>query len=113
MNNRVLFIAALSFALLFTGCSRKSYSTVIVEFLAPPGVSAVDAIRAQLPKNDPSVVVTAIRNTNLIQIGVYDRDAQNAASRANAFAVAAQNALIGDSSEKRFKIWERAEPFPN
>jgi len=68
-------------------------------------------MRTLLPKDDPSVTLRRVRNTDLYEVGVYDADPQNAARRANELVAAMQSKLNEESGGKRtFRIWERAQP---
>lgn len=92
------------------GCSRRHYAKATVEFGRPNDANAQNAIRALLPKDDPSVTLRTVRNTGLYEIGVYDLDPHNAAKRANELVATIHTSLNDESAGKRFKIWERAEP---
>ena len=67
-------------------------------------------LRAQLPKNDPSISLSNLQKLNLFDICVTSSDPQTAANRANDIAVAIQKALGSDGDIQRLKIWEKAAP---
>ena len=82
-----------------------------LEFNGAAGVDAEQTIRAYLPKDDTSVTVSAVQNTNLFEIIVSSTDPQLAATRANNLVLLVQDALIKD--KKAFvKLREKAEPPP-
>lgn len=70
-------------------------------------VVAVEAIRSHLPKNDPSVKLKAVQDTDLFQIVVSSSDRDQAITRANDLTFALQDAL-NKEGKGHFKIWERA-----
>ena len=113
MNKQRVFAFLLGFiiSLCCGSCSRQSYAQATIQFGPPNDANAESAIRTLLPKDDPSVTLRRVRNTDLYEVGVYDADPQNAARRANELVAAMQTKLNDDSAGKRtFKIWERAEP---
>ena len=85
------------------------FAKVTVE-VTPSDSSAEQRLRAHLPKNDSSVTLEAIPNTNLFSIGIIAADPQSAAKRANEIAVTIQGALGSEAKPKLLKIWEKAEP---
>ncbi len=97
-------------AIFFGGCSKALDAKATFEFGAANNAADEEAIRALLPKNDPSVTLLPVRNTGLYEIGVHDSDPQLAAQRANNFALMLQAKLATTNPDKRFKLWERAEP---
>ncbi len=83
---------------------------VSVQVVPPAGQKAEAFLRAQLPKNDPSVTLKPVPDTDLFYICVTAPNAKTAADRANQIAVGIQSALGADGNIMRLKIWERAQP---
>jgi hypothetical protein len=111
MKTSTFYIAlAFAVAILCDGCSRTPYAKATFEFGAANNAADEQAIRALLPKNDPSVTLLKVRNTGLYEIGVHDSDPRLAAQRANDLAAMLQTKLSAANPDKRFKLWERAEP---
>ena len=94
------------FALLFvSGCARKYFSKATIEV---SGSNAEVIAQNQLPKDDSSITLKRIRDTNLYQVGVYSPDPEVAAKRANELVNNIQDAVKASGNSS--KIWETAEP---
>jgi hypothetical protein len=99
-------ICFLFFALLLVcGCARKYFSKATFEF---KGSNAESLFHSQLPKDDSSVTLKKIPDTDLYEVGVYSTDPEVAARRANDLVINIQDAVKADGNA--IKIWEIAEP---
>jgi len=94
------YLALLTMLMGLVACSRPPSAVVTVQVKGIQGADELAVAQKYLPKNDPSIMASAIRNTKLVEIVVTGADSTTAANRANELAETMRSKALEDQQRE-------------